>query len=177
MIDVRSIVFPFFEFVSPYKPGQPLYLVPERAAVLCLASVIIARDLDTGEEKPVWGTAEYERLRAGEDLLCGPVLVVELSFSTELEDLLDLVTAVRCNSEDAEDDDDANDLDDDEDDDVDDLDAEDEEEDEEDEQDDEDLDEDFDDDFDAVGDDDEDDEDEDEDEDEEDDEDDGVGPI
>jgi hypothetical protein len=171
MIDVRTIVLPFFEFVPPYKPGQPLYLVPERATVLCLAGVIIARDLDTGHEKPVWGTAEYERLRAGEDLSCGPVLVVELSFATELEDLLDLVTAIRCNSEDAEDDDDANDLDDDEDDDADELDAEDE--DEEDEKDDEDLDEDFDDDFDAVG----DDEDDEDDEDEEDDEDDGVGPI
>jgi hypothetical protein len=170
MIDVRTIVLPFFEFVPPYKPGQPLYLVPERATVLCLAGVIIARDLDTGHEKPVWGTAEYERLRAGEDVSCGPVLVVELSFATELEDLLDLVTAVRCNSEDAEDDDDADDLDDDEGG-ADELDADDE--DEEDEEDEEDLDEDFDDDFDAVGDDDEDEDDEDE----EDNEDDGVGPI
>jgi hypothetical protein len=173
MIAVKSIVFPFFEFVSPYKPGQPLYLVPERAAIFCLAGVIIARDLHTGHEKPVWGTAEYERLTSGEELSCGPVLVVELSFETELEDLLDLVTAVRCNSEDAEDDDDANDLDDDEDDDADDL--EDEDEDEEDEEDDEDLDEDFDDDFngdgDTVGD------DEEEDEEEDDDEDDGIGPI
>src|SRR5436190_10403959 len=96
MIGVKATVLPFFEFLAPHKAGQPLYLVPERAAVLCLAEVIIARDRDTGEEKPVWGTDESERLEAGEDLQCGPVLVVELSFANELESLIDLVTAVRC---------------------------------------------------------------------------------
>ena len=134
MIGVKATVLPFFEFLAPHKAGQPLYLVPERAAVLCLAEVIIARDRDTGEEKPVWGTDESERLEAGEDLQCGPVLVVELSFAYELESLIDLVTAVRCvnDAEDGAEDDnevddaeDASDLEDDEDDDEEEDDAED----------------------------------------------------
>ena len=61
MIGAKAIALPFFEFLAPYKPGQPLYLIPERAALLCLAEVIVARDSDTGEEMPVWGTDAYER--------------------------------------------------------------------------------------------------------------------
>lgn len=168
MIGAKAITLPLFEFLAPYKPGQPLYLIPERAALLCLAEVIVARDRDTGEEMPVWGTDAYERLRAGEYVLCGPMLVVELSFAKELEALLETVTAVQGGTDsegDGEadaDDEDADDLED-----EDDEEAEDEEDLEDDEDDD------FDDDWESVG----DDEEEEDDEDEEGDEDNGIGPI
>jgi len=156
MIGVKAIVLPFFEFLAPYKPGQPLYLIPERAALLCLAEVIVARDCDSGEEIPVWGTEEYERLRIGESAVRGPVLVVELSFANELEDLLGVVTAVQ-GANDVEDEDDEEPADD----------AEDDEDDEdEDDEDLEDADDDFDDEWEEVGDDDDDAEDDEEDEEE-----------
>jgi len=174
MIGAKAITLPLFEFLAPYKSGQPLYLIPERAALLCQAEVIIARDTFTGWEMPVWGTDEYERLKVGAYPSCGPVIVVELSFANELEELLRVVTAVHGDNDvegDAEEDADDEDADDLEDEDVDEAD------DDEDLEDDED--DDFDDDWEVVGDDDldEEDDDEDEEDDEEDDEDDGIGPI
>jgi len=159
MIGTKTIALPLFEFLAPYKAGQPLYLIPERAALLCLAEVIVPRDSDTGEEMPVWGTDAYERLRAGEYVLSGPMLVVELSFASELDALLGVVTAVQGgNDVEGDGDEDADDLEDDaeEDDDADD------------ELEDEDEDDDFDDEWEAVGDEDDDlDEDDDDAEDEE----------
>jgi len=169
MIAAKAIALPLFEFLAPYKLGQPLYLIPERAALFCQAEVIIARDTYTGWELPVWGTAAYERLRAGEYVLCGPMLVVELSFGKELEALLEVVTAVhgdnngeRDGEADADDDD---------------LEEEEDEEPDDDEDLEDDEDDDFDDDWEDVGDDDDDDLDDDDSEVDEEDDDEGVGPI
>jgi hypothetical protein len=166
MIGAKAIALPLFEFLAPYKRGQPLYLIPERAALLCVAEVIIARDIDTGEEMPVWGTDAYERLEAGEYVLCGPMLVVELSFVKELDALIEVVTAVQGGTDADGDEEDADDLE-----------GEDEDEEADDDEELEDEEDDLDDDWEDVGDDDDDSEVEDDDEDEEGDEDDGIGPI
>jgi len=167
MIGAKAIALPLFEFLAPYKPGQPLYLIPERAALLCQSEVIIARDTYTGWEMPVWGADAYERLQAGEYVLCGPMLIVELSFGVELEALLEVVTAVYGDIDvEGDEEEDADDLDDDDDDEADD------------DEELEDEDDDFDDDWEDAGDEDDDDlDDEDSEEDEEDDDDEGVGPI